>query len=117
MPINCFLVLQQQFFVGAVGNRHDIDIVKFMSGFAPVTMSQNMMPTDFAAGFNFSSGRHRPMEQRIESGNSYTAGRWFNMFKKSRKAAENFSRREICGNSEKLVERHACLSRAFHPRR
>ena len=38
MPINGGLVIEQQLFIGAMRNGHDVDILEFGTRFAPVTM-------------------------------------------------------------------------------
>ena len=73
MSIDGRLVIKEQLFVSAVRYGHDVDILEFRSGFAPVAMRQNMVPADFAARFDFTTLRHRPMKQRIESCDPHTA--------------------------------------------
>ena len=53
MSIYRRLVIEEPRFVGAVRDRHDVDVAKFRPGFAPVTMRQNFVPPDFAASFDF----------------------------------------------------------------
>ena len=72
MSIDCILVAQQQRFVGSVGYRHDVDVIELGSGLAPVAVSQNVVPAHFAPDFNFASGWHRPMEQRVKPGDPNT---------------------------------------------
>src|SRR5437762_11888860 len=66
MPIDSGLMIEQQLFIRAMRNGHDVDVLKFGARFAPVAMCQNMMTPYLAACFNFATGRHRPMNQRIE---------------------------------------------------
>ena len=66
MPIDSGFVVQQQLFIGAVRHGHDVHVPEFRARFAPVAMRQDMMSPDFAARFNFTAGRYRPMKQRIE---------------------------------------------------
>ena len=73
MLIDRRLVLEEQSFVRAVRHRHDVDVPEFRAGFAPVAMRQNVMSADFAARFNFTAGRYRPMKQRVESRHTHAA--------------------------------------------
>ena len=62
MSIYRGFVLEQQRFVRAVRDRHDVDVLELRAGFAPVAMSQNMMPADFAARFDFATRPAPPNE-------------------------------------------------------
>src|SRR5262249_10681823 len=73
MPINGGLVTEEQLFVSAVRHGHNVDVLELRSGFAPITMRQDMMTPDLAAGFNFTAGRPRPMKQRVETRDAHTA--------------------------------------------
>src|SRR5262249_22312235 len=73
MPINGDLMAEKQLFVSAVRHGHNVDVLEFRSGLAPITMRQDMMTTDLAARFNFTAGRHRPMKQRVETRDAHTA--------------------------------------------
>src|SRR5882672_2990314 len=66
MPIDRSLVIQQQLFIRAMRNSHDVDVLEFRPRFAPVAMRQNMVAADFPTRLNFTTGRHRPMKQRVE---------------------------------------------------
>ncbi len=67
MSIYGRLVFQEQLFVGAVRNGHDVYVLEFGARLAPVTVSKNVMPTNFASGFNFATQRHGPMKKCVES--------------------------------------------------
>src|SRR6266403_572074 len=76
-----------------------------------------MMPPDLAFRFNLAPRRHGPMKKCVEPRDTNTAGRWFDMLKKGRKAANNFSRVEFFGHSIKFVQRYAGLICPRNPRR
>src|SRR4029453_10015925 len=67
MPIDRRLMLEQALLFLAVRDRHDVHVFEFGAGLAPITMGQNVMAADFTAGFNFASGRDRPMKQRVKA--------------------------------------------------
>ena len=67
MSIYRRLVIEEPRFVGAVRDRHDVDVIEFRTGFTPVTMGQDVMSADFAAGLDLAPGGHRPMKQCIET--------------------------------------------------
>src|SRR5437763_4430130 len=46
MFVDRTFVLEKQFFVGAVRDRHDINVAKLWPGFAPITVRQNVMTPD-----------------------------------------------------------------------
>ena len=79
---SCFMI-EQQLFIGAVRHGHDVDVLELRSGFAPVAMRQNPVTPDFAARFNFTAERYRPMTQRVESRHAHTAHGWFDVFEES----------------------------------
>ena len=83
MSIYRRLVFEQQLLVGSMRHRHDIDVLEFPAGFAPIAMSQNVMPADLAASFDFATRRHRPVKQRIETRNTNSTSRRFDVFQKS----------------------------------
>ena len=60
MTIDRGLVFEQQLFVGSMRHRHDIDVLEFQAGFAPIAMSQNVMPADLAARFQLAILSARP---------------------------------------------------------
>src|SRR5262249_44562983 len=78
--IDSLFVIEQYFFIGAVRHRHDVDVLEFGSGFAPVAMRQNVVTTNFTARFNFTTARHRPMKQRVKPRHTHTAHRWLDVF-------------------------------------
>jgi hypothetical protein len=91
MPIYRRLVIEEPLPIGAVRDRHDVDVLEFRTGFAPVTMSQDAIPTDFAAGFDLAPGGYRPMKQSIEAGDADPGLRRFHVFEKRGKAADDFA--------------------------
>ena len=74
--INGRLMVEEQLFVGAVRHSHYVNVLEFGAGFAPIAMSQNMMTTNLAPRFHFTARRHRPMKERVESGDAHTASGW-----------------------------------------
>ena len=73
-------MLKQESFLRAVRDRHDVDVPEFRAGFAPVTMSQDVVSPDFAAGFNLAPLRHRPVEKRIETRDAHAGFRRLDVF-------------------------------------
>ena len=80
MPIYRGFVVEEPLFVRAVCHRHNVHVLKFRAGFAPVAMSQDVVPANFAAGFNFAPGGHRPMKQSIEARDADPGLRRFHVF-------------------------------------
>ena len=80
MSIYGRLVIEEPLFVGPVRDRHDIDVLKFSAGFAPVTMSQDVMPANFTASLDLAPGGDRPMKQSIETRDADAALRRFYVF-------------------------------------
>ena len=108
-------VLEKHLLVGSVCDGHDIDVLEFRAGFAPITVRQNVVPADFAARFRLAALWHGPMEERVEASDADTASRRFNVFKKGRESADDFSPVERFGNFAKLIERQTGFSRASIP--
>src|SRR5207253_11128104 len=73
MRIDSRFVFQEARSIGAVRDRHDVNVAKLRPAFPPVTMRENMMPPDLAARFNLAAWRHRPMKQRVESRYSHSS--------------------------------------------
>jgi hypothetical protein len=92
MAIDRGLVLEQQGFVGPMRDRHDVDVAEFRARLAPVTVSKNVMPPDFSAGFHFTTGWDCPVEERIESRDAHAGGGGLDVLEKSRKTADDFAR-------------------------
>src|SRR5262249_48995381 len=67
MPINRHFVIQQQLFISPVRYSHDVDVLEFRPGFAPVAVSQNMMTANLAACLDLTPGRHCPVKQCIKT--------------------------------------------------
>src|SRR5438046_10138996 len=87
MSIYRRLVIEEPRFVGAVRDRHDVDVLEFRTGFTPVTMGQDVMPADFAARLDLAPGGHRPMKQCIETRDANAGLRRFDVFENRGKAA------------------------------
>ena len=57
MLINGSFMIEQQLFISAVRDSHDVDVLEFGASFAPIAMRQNMMTPDLAARFHFATRR------------------------------------------------------------
>src|SRR4029453_7656711 len=79
MLIDGRLVIQEQLFISAVRHSHDVYVLEFRPGLAPVAMRQNMMAADLAACFDFTTRRYCPVKQGVESRNTDAGGGWFDM--------------------------------------
>ena len=117
MLVDGALVLEQQRFVGAVRDRHDVDVLEFRARFAPVTVGQNVMPSDFAARFDFAARRHGPMKERVEARHAHAARRRLHVLEKSGESSDDFAAVQRFGDPTKFFERNACFRRARAPRR
>ena len=106
MRVDCRFVLEQPRFVGAVRDGHDIDVPKFRTAFAPVTMCEDMMPSHLTAHFNLATRRHRPMKERVEPRHSHAASTWFHVLKKRGKSADDFPTVQRFGYAIKLLQRN-----------
>src|SRR6266853_4901513 len=73
MPIDSGLMIEEQLFVSTMRHGHDVDVLEFRPCFAPVAMRQNMVAADFSTRLNFTTGRHRPMKQRVEPCHTHAA--------------------------------------------
>jgi len=80
MSIYRSFVIEEPLLVGAVRDSHDVDILEFRTGFTPVTMGQDVMPADFAAGLDLAPGWHRPMKQCVETRDPNAGLRRFDVF-------------------------------------
>src|SRR5206468_10294585 len=57
MLINRRLVIQEQSLIRTVRHGHDVDVLKFRAGFAPVAMGENVMTADLPSRYNFAGWR------------------------------------------------------------
>src|SRR5207237_8594723 len=96
---------------------HDVDVAEFRPCFAPVTMSENVMPPHFAARFDFTTGRHGPVEKGVETRHAHTARGRLYVLEKSREASDDFSRIERFGDPEKFVRSETRLRGTRRPGR
>lgn len=115
MSIYRHLVIEEPLLLGAVRDSHDVDILEFRTGFTPVTMGQDVVPADFAAGLDLAPGRHRPMKQSIETRDANAGLRRFHVFEKRGKAADNFARAQIFGDPIKFIQADTRFFRARRP--
>jgi hypothetical protein len=104
-------------FIGAVRHGHDVDVLELRSGFAPVAMRQNVVTANFSACFNFTTVRHRPMKERVESGDPHTASRRLDVFQEGRKAPDNFSRSQFFRHAIEFFRGDAGFIGTCNPRR
>jgi len=91
MSIYRRLVIEEPLLVGAMRDRHDIYVLEFQAGFAPITMRQDMMPANFAASLDLAPGGHGPVKQSIEARDADSGLRRFHVFQKRGKAADDFA--------------------------
>src|SRR5438067_690390 len=117
MRVNRALVRQETLFVRAVRDSHNVHVSKLRPGFAPVTMREDVMPPDFAARFDFASGRNGPVEQSVKLCHTHATSRWFHVFEESGKTPDDFSARKRLGGFKKRLQRHARFLSARAPRR
>src|SRR5260370_21868351 len=116
MSIYGRLVFQEQLFVGAVRNGHDVDVLEFGARLAPVTVSKNVMPADFASGFHFATRRHGPMTKFVESRDTNATHRWLDVLQKRGKTSDDLSRIQLFGNPIKFIFRDTRFLREPRPR-
>ena len=116
VSIDRCLVLEEQRFVGAVRDRHDVDVAKFRPRLAPITMRQNLVPPDFAARFHLAARRHGPMEKRVETRHPHAASRRLHMLEKSGEPADDLALRQVFRDSQKIrsSDTPASSARASH---
>jgi hypothetical protein len=79
MSIYGRFMFEEQLFVGAVRNGHDVDVPEFGARLAPVTVSKNMMSANFTPRLNFATRRHGPMKKCVESRDTNAAHRWLDV--------------------------------------
>ena len=83
MSIYRRFVFEEPLLIRAVRYGHDVDVLKLGTGFAPIAMGEDVMPTDFAACLNLATLRNRPVKQRIETRDTNASSRRFDVFQKS----------------------------------
>jgi hypothetical protein len=59
MLIDSLLMLEQAVFLCSVSHRYNVHIIEFGAAFAPITMGQNFVPSDFATCFDFAARWNR----------------------------------------------------------
>ena len=80
-------------------------------------MRQNVVTPDLAARFNFMTLRHRPMKQRVKSGDPHAARRRLDVFQESRKAPDDFSRSQFFRHAIEFFRGDAGFIGTRNPRR
>src|SRR5262245_10305719 len=104
MFVNCPLVREDAFLFRAMANRHDVHVVEIGTAFAPVTVGENLVPTDLATGFDFPPLRHAPMEECVEPRDSLARGARLDVFEKRGEAPDDFTRVQIFSGSAERLE-------------
>src|ERR1041384_342118 len=82
MPVDCSLVCEQQLLVGAVGDAHDVDVMKLGAAFPPVGVRHDVVPADCLARVDLALRRHGPVKQGVVASHLFAAGHGFHVFEK-----------------------------------
>ena len=117
MAIDRAFVVQEECFVGAMRNRHNVDVPKFGAGFTPVTVRQNVVTAHFPAGFRLAPRRHGPVEKRVETRDANPGRGRLHVLEERGKSSDDFPRVQRLGDPAKLVQVQASLRGASAPRR
>jgi len=108
--------LHDAVFFGAVGDRHDVHIVKLGATFAPVAMRETFVTADLCASLFFPSGGNGPMEEGVESRHAHASLRGFDMLKEGGKTAQQLALLERLGDGVEFLQAYARFFGAGVPR-
>ena len=107
MLVDGGFVGEDDVFVGAVGDAHDVDVVEFGAAFAPVGVGHDVDAADFPAGLDFAAGRDGPVEKGVEFGDALAVGERFDVFEEGGESADDAAAVELVGDVEERFQRHA----------
>ena len=62
-----------------MGHTHDVDVTELRAALAPVGMSHNKVTPHLSTGGLFESGRHGPVEERVELRNPFARSERFDV--------------------------------------
>ena len=96
---------EDEIFVRAVGDSHHVDVAKLGTAFAPVSVCEDVVTADFAAGFDFASGWNCPMKQGVKAGDAFAISERFDVFEESGETADDAAFVEVFGHFVKGFER------------
>ena len=102
MFIDGFFVGHDQWFFGAVGDAHDVDVAEFGATLTPVAVGHDVETADLLAGLHFAAGRNGPVKERVEFGDALAGGEGFDVFEECGEAADDTAIAERLGDAIKI---------------
>src|SRR6266404_346727 len=107
--VNGGFVGEEHRFVRAVGDSHDVDVVKLGAALAPIGVRHDVVPTHFTARLDFTTGRHSPVKEGVISCHRLAVHDRLYVFQKCREAADDLPTVQAFRDFQKRVQRHRCL--------
>lgn len=98
------LVFEDAGFFRAVNYAHDIHVAELWPALAPVAMGHAEVATDFGTCFDFAAFRNGPVEEAVETGDSFAGGRGFDVFEESGESADDFFGVQALGDFAEAIE-------------
>ena len=87
-----------------MGDGHDVHVGELRTTFAPVSMGEDVMPADLAAGLDLTSLRNTPVEQGVVARHSRAAAGRFYVLEKRGEPSDDAALVERFSDTRELGE-------------
>src|SRR5690349_18877957 len=104
MRVDGVLMREHRRLVGAMRDGHDVHVRELGTALAPVTMREDVMPSNLTARFDFAAFGNAPVKERVVARHTRAAGGWLHVFEKRREAADDFALAQLARDAHELVE-------------
>ena len=103
-------------FVGAVGHRHDVDVLEFRAAFAPIGVRDNVVAPHLATGVDLAPWRHPPVKERVVPSHAVAADGRLDVLQEGREPTDHSALDESERDPTELFQRHPGVPCATGPR-
>ena len=104
MRVDGRLVRENELFVGAMSDGHDVHVFEFRAAFAPVAVGEDVVTSDLPACLELPAGRDCPVKESVEARDALASCYRFDMFEERREAADHTAAIEVFGHFEEFLE-------------
>ena len=91
-------VVAEDMLVGAVGDGHDVDVVEFFGGLAPVAVGEDVEAGDFGAGFLFEALGDGPLVEGVVGCDLFAGGEFLLVFEEGGESGDDVFLVELLGD-------------------
>src|SRR5205823_3233363 len=107
------LMGEDEVFVGAVRDAHDVDVAELLAGLAPVSMGHDVEAADLSARVQLAALRDGPVEQGVVLGDLLAGFELLDVLEEGGEPADDAATVEVAGDGVEFFERYPA---GFRPR-